>query len=225
MKSLYEQALGPEFKLLHPRIQERFGFNSSDGKACIGTGIMDEIWHGAPYTMPFLYVGSWRRIMFPEQGRAVPFTIKNYAYRDEYGRETISWIRTFRTGVTRRFDAYMIFSKDRNRVVDYLGTHQHLAVDIDLSVDERGGLRLRSGSQRFYEGRIGFTFPILFSGIADVCEWFEEADQRFHIEVNVRNSVWGPLFGYRGSFQVEWVSVKRDEIPVDILPTRCERRE
>jgi uncharacterized protein DUF4166 len=225
MKSLYEQALGPEFKLLHPRIQERFGFNSSDGKGCIGTGIMDEIWHGAPYTMPFLYVGSWRRIMFPEQGRAVPFTIKNYAYRDEYGRETISWIRTFRTVVTRRFDAYMIFSKDRNCVVDYLGTHQHLAVDIALSVDERGGLRLRSGSQRFYEGRIGFRFPMLFSGIADVCEWFDDADQRFHIEVNVRNSVWGPLFGYRGSFQVEWVSVKRDAIPVDILPTRCERRE
>ena len=225
MKSLYEQALGSEFKQLHPRIQERFGFNSSDGMACIGTGIMDEIWHGAPYTMPFLYIGSWRRIMFPEHGRAVPFTIKNYAYRDEYGRETISWIRTFRTNVTRRFDAYMIFSKDRDCIVDYLGTHQHLAVDIDLSVDERGGLRLRSGSQRFYEGPVGFRFPMLFSGIADVCEWFDEDDQRFHIEVSVRNSVWGPLFGYRGSFQVEWVPIKLDEIPADILPVRCERRE
>src|ERR1700730_2955071 len=215
MKSLYEQALGSQFKLLHPRIQERFGFKSSDGKACIGTGIMDEVWHGAPYTMPFLYIGSWRRIMFPEQGRAVPFTIKNYAYRDEYGRETMSWIRTFKTNVTRRFDAYMIFSKDRACIVDYLGTHQHLAVDIDLSVDERGGLRLRSGSQRLYEGPVGFNFPMLFSGIADVCEWFGEKDQRFHIEVNVRNSVWGHLFGYRGSFQAEWVSIKRDVIPVD----------
>jgi hypothetical protein len=225
MKSIYEQVLGSDFKLLHPRIQERFGFNSADGKACIGTGIMDEIWHGAAYTMPFLYIGSWRRIMFPEQGTAIPFTIKNYAYKDEYGRETISWIRTFRTNVTRRFDAYMIFSKDRERIVDYLGTHQHLAVDIDLSVDERGGVRLRSGSQRFYEGSIGFSFPMILSGMADVCEWFEEADQRFHIEVNVRNSVWGPLFGYRGSFQVEWVSVNQDEIPVEILPVRCERRE
>lgn len=225
MKSLYEQALGPKFKLLHPRIQERFGFSSSDGVACIGSGTMDEIWHGAFYTMPFLYVGSWRRIMFPEQGRAVPFTIQNYAYKDEFGRESITWIRTFRTTVTRRFDAYMIFSKDRNCIVDYLGTHQHLAVDIALSVDERGGLRLRSGSQRFYEGPVGFRFPMVLSGVADVCEWFGEDDQRFHIEVNVRNSVWGPLFGYRGSFQVEWVSVKRDQIPDDILPVRCERRE
>ena len=76
MKSIYEQALGEKFALLHPRIRERFGFSSRDEVACIGTGIMDEIWHGALYTMPFLYIGSWRRIMFPEQGRAVPFTIR-----------------------------------------------------------------------------------------------------------------------------------------------------
>jgi len=29
---------------------------------------------------------------------------------------------------------------------------------------------LRSGEQRFYEGRIGFRFPPLFSGLADVRE-------------------------------------------------------
>lgn len=225
MKSIYEQALRDKFRFLHPRIQERFGFSSSDNVACIGSGIMDEIWHGALYTMPFLYIGSWRRIMFPEQGQAVPFTIKNYAYRDEHGRETVTWIRTFKTKTTRRFDAYMIYSQQRSRIVDYLGTHQHLAVDIDLDVDERGGLRLRSGSQRFYEGSIAFSFPLLFSGVAEVCEWYEERDQQFHIEVNVRNRVWGPLFGYRGSFQVAWIRVERDEIPADLMPVRCERRE
>lgn len=225
MRSIYERALGDKFKLLHPRIQERFGFSSSDNVACFGTGTMAEIWHGPFYTMPFLYIGSWRRIMFPEQGKGIPFTIRNYAYKDGHGRETITWIRTFNTKVKRRFDAYMIYSDHRDRVVDYLGTHQHLAVDIDLSVDERGGLRLCSGSQRFYEGSFGFNFPMLFSGIAEVCEWYEEHDQQFHIEVNVRNRLWGPLFGYCGSFQVEWVPVKRDEIPTDVLPVRCERRE
>jgi uncharacterized protein DUF4166 len=225
MKSIYEKTLGEKFKLLHPRIQERFGFSSSDNVACIGTGIMDEVWHGALYTMPFLYIGSWRKIMFPEQGRAVPFTIRNYAYVDEYGRETITWIRTFKTKVTRRFDAYMVYSEARGRIVDYLGTHQHLAVDIDLSVDQRGGLCLRSGAQRFYEGSIGFGFPMLFSGVAEVCEWYEEQDQQFHIEVNVRNRVWGSLFGYRGSFQVNWVPVRPHAIPAEVMPVRCERRE
>jgi hypothetical protein len=60
-----------------------------------------------------------------------------------------------------------------------------------LSVDDRGGFCLRSGEQRFYEGLIGFTFPMAFSGVADVCEWFEDSHQRFHIEVNVHNEVWG----------------------------------
>jgi hypothetical protein len=64
-----------------------------------------------------------------------------------------------------------------------------------------------------------------FSGVAEVCEWYQESDQQFHIKVDVRNRVWGPLFGYSGSFQVKWLPVKPDEIPVDIMPIRCERRE
>ena len=225
MRSIYEQALGKKFELLHPKIQERFGFGSRDQVASIGTGVMESIWHGPIYTLPFLYLGSWRRIMFPESGQSIPFTIRNFAYVDEYGRETVTWIRNFQTRHPRRFDAYMIFSQQRSCIIDYLGTHQHLAVDIDLSVDDRGGLRLSSGEQRFYEGLIGFSFPLMFSGRAEVCEWYDDSDRRFHIQVNVTNRMWGPLFGYRGSFDIEWRSVTRDQIPADILPTRCERRE
>jgi len=225
MRSIYELALGDKFGHLHPRIQERFGFSSRDNVASIGTGIMEEIWHGPLYTLPFLYIGSWRQIMFPEHGQSIPFTIRNYAYVDQFGRETVTWIRNFQTAHPRRFDAYMIFSQQRGCIVDYLGTHQHLAVDIDLSVDERGGLRLRSHEQRFYEGWIGFRFPMTFSGVAEVCEWYDDSDRRFHIQVDVKNRVWGPLFGYRGSFEIEWRPVTRDKIPADILPVRCERRE
>jgi hypothetical protein len=163
--------------------------------------------------------------MFPEQGRSIPFTISNYAYLDEWGRETITWIRKFATRTPRRFDAYMIFSEQRGRIVDYLGTHQHLAVDIDLAADERGGLRLRSGAQRFYEGPIAFSFPMLLSGVAEVCEWFDEQDGKFHIEVNVRNPTWGPLFGYRGWFDVQWVRTGVEGVSKEMLPKRCERRE
>ncbi len=35
-------------------------------------------------------------------------------------------------------DAYMIYGEDRGCIVDYLGTHQHLAVDIDASVAPNG---------------------------------------------------------------------------------------
>ena len=71
----------------------------------------------------------------------------------------------------------------------------------------------------------GFRFPLLFSGVADVCEWYEEGDRKFHIEVNVHNDTWGPLFGYRGKFDFEWVKVTDGNIPPDLLPVRHERRE
>lgn len=225
MISIYEIALGSDFAKLHPKIQQRFSLNSESGKAAIGKGVMEHIWHGALYTLPFLYVGTWRSIMFPETGRNVPFTIQNYAYRDPLGRETVTWVRTFFTRRERRFDAYMIYSQERGCVVDYLGTHQHLAVDLALTVAPNGGLRLRSGAQRFYEGPIAFPFPLILSGIADVCEWYDDEEQCFRIEVSATNRTWGKLFGYKGSFQVNWQSVTPATIPPTILPRRLEARQ
>ena len=225
MTSIYQKALGSEFGRLHPQIQRRFGFSSEDGCASIGRGVMERVWHGAPYTLPFLYMGTWRRIMFPQRGRDVPFSIHNYAYRDRFGRETVTWIRDFGAPLRRRFDATMIYSKRRGRIVDYLGTHQHLAVDIDVAVGERGGIHIRSGAQRFYEGPLAFRFPMLFSGYADVNEWFDDDSEDFRISVRVTNPVWGPLFGYEGRFRVEWVPSTVGDVPSDMRPRREEQRE
>ena len=224
MKSIYQRVLGMDFDRLHPRIQERFALTSTSGRAAIGRGVMDEVWRGRFYTLPFLFVGTWRNIMFPERGHDIPFELENWAYRDSFGRETVTWLRTFHTYRNRRFDAYMIYSEARGRIVDYLGTHQHLAVDLDLSVDGRGGLRIRSGEQRFYEGRLAFRFPLIFSGVADVCEWFDDSTGRYKIEVAVTNRTWGSLFGYRGSFDVEWIEAPNGP-PDSIRPKREERRE
>ncbi len=103
--SIYQRALGSDFRRLHPQIQRRFGLSCARPLAAVGRGRMDKLWHGRPFTLPFLYLGAWRSIMFPEQGRNVPFTIENFAYRDALGRDTVTWVRTFETRVVRRFDA------------------------------------------------------------------------------------------------------------------------
>ena len=226
MPSIYQQQLGPEFDKLHPRIQERLAFDSADNRAFVGEGTMERVWHGPFYTQPFLRIGLLRNIMFPEAGQQVPFRIENYAYRDPLGRETVTWIRRFSfPRHVRCFDATMIRSTARDRIVDYLGTHQHLAVDIDLAVTERGGLRLRSGEQRFYEGRLKFKFPMLFSGLADVEEWYDDAAGCYRIQVEVRNKLFGKLFGYHGSFRPTWREVAPQDIPTYALPVRHESRE
>jgi hypothetical protein len=43
MTSIYERALGSEFKRLHPQIQRRFGLTSEGGLAAVGTGRMDRL--------------------------------------------------------------------------------------------------------------------------------------------------------------------------------------
>jgi hypothetical protein len=208
MSSIYQQVLGSNFQKLHPQIQKRFGFDSNDKIASIGKGLMQNVWYGKPYTLPFLYIGTWRNIMFPQKGKDIPFTIENFAYKDKFGRETVTWVRKYQFPKReRRFDATMIYSEQRKRIVDYLGTHQHLAVDIEMTVAENGGIKLRSGEQRFYEGFLGFKFPMLFSGGANVCEWYDDKEQKFKISVVVSNKTWGNLFGYEGTFETEYISV------------------
>lgn len=221
MTSIFATALGADFTRLHPMMQRRFGVGLAAGEACVGRGVMTEIRRGPWWTVPFLQIGTLRNILVPAVGRDVPFTIWNRPYLDPFGRETVTFVREYEIRGRRvRFDATMILAGDR--IVDYLGTHQHLAVDLDLSVDDDGALILRSGEQRFYEGPVGFRFPMLFSGRASLRERFDERDGRFHVDMRVDNDRLGFLFGYRGSFTCEWMPASG--APSHVLPRRHESR-
>lgn len=222
-RSIYEQVLGSQFENLHPRIQERFGFSSKDQAASMGQGVMDRIWFAKWAALP-LAIGAARHIMFPQGGSQIPFTIENYAYKDGLGRETVTWIRKFQfKRAVRHFDATMIYSSERQRIVDYLGTKQHLAVDLDITAASNGGIRIRSGDQRFYEGLIQFTWPSPLTGTADVTEWYDEEMEKFRICVHVSNPLAGTIFHYEGSFEAQLVPLKL--IPADAKPLREETRE
>jgi hypothetical protein len=222
MTSVFEEALGADFQRLHPMMRRRFGVGLDSAEACIGRGVMSSIRRGPWWTVPFLQIGRLRNILVPDVGRDVPFTIENYPYRDTHGRETVTFVRTYTTkpGRTARFDATMVLVD--GRVLDYLGSHQHLAVDLDLAVDDRGGLVLTSDAQRFYEGPVAFRFPMLFSGRATLHEWWSDDDQAFHVDMEVRNRVFGFLFGYRGTFTCEWIPAT--DAPDRLKPRRTETR-
>jgi hypothetical protein len=219
--------MGEEFERLHPKIQQRFGFDSSTGTASVGRGVMESMERGGWWIIPFLWVGSLRHIMFPDTGQDVPFSVHNYAYVDRFGRETVTWVRHFEFPTRRRwFDATMVYSEQRGSLIDYIGNQQHLAVDIHCSVDEAtSGMRLRSGGQRLHEGRLSFRFPLLASGIADVVEWYDEVADEYRITVEVRNVLFGLLFSYRGRFQAEFFEMEAKDVPAFVKPTREEPRD
>ncbi|MFC6998970.1 DUF4166 domain-containing protein [Rufibacter roseus] len=200
--------------------------SSQNRQAMVGTGKMERIYNAGLHTLPFLYVGTFLNIMFPETGKDVPFTIENYAYQDRAGRETVTWIRKFQFPTKlRRFDATMIYSQQEGRIIDYLGNWQHLAVDIDMKVNPNGSLTIFSGNQRFYEGPLAFKFPELFSGNAEVNEAYDAQEDLFRISVQVRNKYFGTLFGYTGYFKAEFKNLAPSEIPDYAKPIREEMRE
>jgi len=218
MTSVLERALGPDFGRLHPRLRERFGFASEDGVGCVGTGVMSRIWRGSPLVVPFLRLGATRHILFPEQGEQIPFSVENYAYRDGYGRETLSVVRTFEVAPhrRRRFDAALVYSAPRGSIVDFLGTHQHFAVDLHARADRRGGLWIRTGQQRYGRCR----FPVALSGSALLHEWWDSGGDCFRIDVRVRNRYLGLLFAYRGRFTVQYVNTGTAPVPAAARPLR-----
>lgn len=224
MTSMFERAMGPTFEQLHPMLRRRFGVGLDAGYACVGRGTMASIRRGPWWTVPFLQIGRMRNILVPDVGKNIPFTIENYPYRDELGRETVTFVREYDIrGRTRRFDATMIFSDARGIVVDYLGTHQHLAVDLDLDAGAGGSLHLTSGAQRFYEGPVGFRFPMLFSGRADLHESYDDEAGVFRIRLEVRNRLFGFLFGYEGEFTCEFPDAT--DAPARLRPVRTESRD
>ncbi|WP_216652501.1 DUF4166 domain-containing protein [Nocardioides sp. zg-1308] len=223
MSSIFEGGMGDDFQRLHPMLQRRFGVGLEAGYASVGRGTMRRIRRGPWWTVPFLQLGRLRNILVPDIGTDVPFVIHNYPYRDPLGREAVTFVREYWIGGrARRFDATMVRASD-GHVLDYLGSHQHLVVDLDLSVEDDGSLLLRSGAQRFYEGRVGFSFPMLFSGRAELRERYDDEGDVFRVDLTVTNPVFGFLFGYDGEFTCEFLGAR--DAPAVLKPSRYERRE
>jgi hypothetical protein len=217
--------MGADFDRLHPELRRRFSVGLAGGEACTGHGVMERIWHGRGFVKPFLALGGTRNILVPRAGRDVPFMIENVPYADTFGRETVSFVRTFDLpGRPRRFDAQMVLSPKGDRVLDYLGTHQHLASDLHLSAEPDGSLLIRSGEHRFREGPVDVRVPELIGADAEVRESYDDSTGRFRIRVRVENRRFGPLFGYEGTFRATYTDVRTRGVRPGLRPVREEAR-
>lgn len=222
--SLVARMLGNRFGKLHPAVRERHGFDSSSGVHSVGIGVMDRVWHSTSLFVPFLRIGSRRRIMFPESGTDVPFRIECWAYVDSLGRETLSLNRSFEFDTLRRFDEYVVMAPGAQRLLIYVGSHQHLVADLTVQATPRGGLEFSTGAQRLLTRGPAIRFPRILSASAHVEEWFDETEGRFRIEARVRNRFFGEVLGCVGSFESAVRRIPESGVPAEIRPIHEEAR-
>ncbi|WP_149361026.1 DUF4166 domain-containing protein [Lolliginicoccus suaedae] len=220
MPSVIQQALGSRFERLHPKVQWRFALASSGHRRQIGTGVMEEMSHSLAIPAPMAWMLGARRVAPAHTGYDIPFTVENYAYLDDAGRETYSYVRTFDFGRrTSKMDSVMVPSSIGASVIDYLGAAPDMAVRTQVWVDADGGLRLTSGPPRFLVP-LQPRLPALASATTEAREWWDAKKKRHGIQVEVRNPVLGRMFFYLGHF-----TVTEEDCPPGRIPARARTKK
>jgi Domain of unknown function (DUF4166) len=205
MTSVVQQVLGEKFTDLHPKVQWRFGLSSTDEVRQVGVGVMEEMSHSALVPPPVLWLGARRGIFPGGKGVDVPFTIENFAYIDDEGREAMGFERRFSfVGKAQGMDSVMVTPTGGvDYAVDCLGFRSDMVVHTRCRVDDEGGLVLESDAPRVR----GVKIPQLASALTTAREWWDEGKQRHRIRIDVTSPLLGRLFHYHGWFTA-------DEVPV-----------
>lgn len=197
--SIYRKVLADDFKQLHPMLQKRYDI--STGAIFKASGTMYEIKGGPKWLYPLFWLGVRWKLLFPEQGKDIPFTITNRAFIGDNGEGQIHWERIFHFGNKKRyFNALMSLDDKRLVIKDYLGEPHLFYSDLDFIVTDQGSLTIESLGQRLVLGKIEIPLPRIFQGLATVTETYDEHLDMYRIQVTVQNPLIGPVFSYKGVF-------------------------
>lgn len=208
MKSIYNRVLGEEFHRLHPEMQKKYGLTSDQNLMILGQGRMVEIRGTHPLMRPFLQIGAKDHLIFAERGKDVPFTLENYVYADEEGRERVSWIRRFFFPYSiRGFDAAMRYDEERGCLIDDLGKSGLIQTELDLHVTTEGGLYMESRAMNI-GGLMSMASPK-----TTVYEHYDEKEEVYRVHVHVEHPLLGTLLMYEGTVHTEFLPMTYNNIP------------
>ena len=189
--SVYQRVLGPELDDLRPELQRYF----RGGGVGTGSGVFEVAGSRLRILRPMLAYLAWRRILFPEYARKVPFEVTNTPTPDA----GLDALRTFHLpGRDRTLE-------DTMRVVDgalhdFLGRRRGFEVRLRLTVTD-GLLRMRSDKQWLHLGRARIPLPP-FATVTVAESW---SDGSQHVDVRLRSPLLGEWFRYSGSFNYRYV--------------------
>jgi len=180
-------------------LQKRYDLTESS--VFKATGTMKEIKGGPKWLYPLFRLGVYWKLLFPERGKDIPFTITNTARLGPAGENQIHWERIFHFGAKKRyFNALMSLDEERFVIKDYLGEPPLVYSDLAFEVSEEGAITIHSLNQRLVLGKVELPLPRILQGLATVTERYDEDNHVFRINVDVRNPLIGHVFSYEGEF-------------------------
>ncbi|KRG11595.1 DUF4166 domain-containing protein [Lederbergia galactosidilytica] len=193
--SIYKHVVGDDFQYLHPMLQKRYQIPFE------ARGIMGHIQGGPKWLFPLFWLGIKYKLLFPERGENIPFSIKNTRLKGPHGEEQIHWERIFHFGSKKRFfNATMSLDEERMIIKDYLGEPSLFYSDLAFTVSKDGSLQIKSQNQKLILGKFEIPLPKMFQALAIVKESYLEDQEIFHISVTVTNTLIGTVFAYEGDF-------------------------
>ncbi|GKV55872.1 hypothetical protein NCCP2222_18190 [Sporosarcina sp. NCCP-2222] len=197
--SIYQEILGDRFEQLHPKLQQRYQIE--EGSPFLGKGMMHEINGGPAWLYPLFRLGVRWKLLFPERGLAVPFTVTNRFQIGRDGEQQIHWERVFHFSKKKRyFNALMSLDQNRSIIKDYLGEPALVYSDLIFTVTDTKELLIQSKDQRLVIGKLEVPLPYPLQGLATVREGYDDVRDVYTIHVRVRNPLLGHLFSYKGEF-------------------------
>ena len=203
--SPYQLVLGDDFGALDPSLQRYFGAIPA-GNVGVGHGVYEQAGSRRWVLRPLLAWLAWRRILFPEFGRDVPFTVVN----TPGGRGKLSATRTFDFPARRRLMQDSMSVTD-GILLDRLGRRGGLEVELRLEVVD-GGLRMHSGRFRLRLGAL--RVPLRRVARLALDARTEGADAaRPRVVVRITAPLLGEVFRYAGSFTYVYMPIGSGQLP------------
>jgi Domain of unknown function (DUF4166) len=189
--SVYQRVLGSELEALRPELQPYF----RGGGVGVGRGVFDVAGSRLRILRPLLAYLAWRRILFPEYARDVPFEVTNTPTPDG----GLDALRTFHLpGRDRPLEDTM--GVVDGALHDFLGRRRGFEVRMRLTVTD-GLLKMRSDRQWLHVGRARIPLPP-FATVTVAESW---TDGSQHVDVRLRSPVLGEWFRYAGTFSYRYV--------------------
>ncbi|WP_051314770.1 DUF4166 domain-containing protein [Alteribacter aurantiacus] len=198
MTGIYEKVLGEAFDQLHPEMKKKFGLQLKGAFQATGKGYLT-ITGGKGWQRPLWHLGAKDHLFFPERGERVPFSIVTKAYQDEKGIDRVAWTRRFHfQNCTRAFDAVMYADPSRRVIMDDLGISGRITSSLRMTVSEDRGLRIVSDQTWLNVGSWKVLLPQILAPQVIVNEHYDEKEQAFHVQVDVKSRLFGRLISYEG---------------------------